>query len=72
MSQYLSFIKSYNPCTYHLLALEPNFLLYKHTLRILLDISRHKFKSIIKSYSLAVRLENGTKGVSYNRLKIKD
>ena len=60
----LSFIKSYIPCTYHLLASEPKFLLCKYTLRILLDIGRYKFNSIIKSYGVIVRLEYSTKGIS--------
>ena len=67
----LSFIKLHNPCTYRPLALEAKFLLCKHTLCILLDISRHKFSSIIKSYSVTVRLEYGIKSISYNRLNIK-
>ena len=67
-----SFVKSHNPYTYRLLALESKFLLCKHTLCILLGISRYKFSSIIKSYSVKVRLEHDTKGMSYNRLNIKE
>ena len=66
-----SFIKLYNPCTCRLLVSEPKFLLCKYTLRILLGIGRYKFNSIIKSYGVTVRLEHGTKSISYNRLNIK-
>lgn len=58
--------------TYRPLAFETDFALCKHTLRLLLDIGLRKFKGIVKNYGIAVRLDYGTKGVSYDRLGIED
>ena len=66
-----TFMKSHNSRTYRPLASELNFVLYKHTIWILLGISIFKFNTITKNYGITARLEYGTKGITYDRLGIK-
>ena len=65
-------MKCHNPYTYYLLASESNFILYKYTLCLLLDISLQKSKGIVKNYYITVRLDYGTKGITYDGLGIKE
>jgi len=66
-----SFMKSHNPRIYRPLASKPDFVLCKHTVRMLLDTGYYKCKVITKNYGTTVRLEHGTKGITYDRLGIK-
>ena len=65
------FVKVHNPCTYCSIASEPDFVLCKYILCMILDIGVRIFKGILKSYGSTVKLEYSLKGIKYERLSIK-